>query len=203
MVWQPLLLPLHTRHRCCCRPTYAGMPVGDRLRVFSGYAASYDTRLRNPRWVLEHISAATLKSGGGNRKNSNFVEDAGRSVRAGLRPEGARRLAAMGGVGENALRIQLPPVYPAHLHIARLPLVQASSAVSAPSWATSAGPATIGGTMPPLPTTRAARGPWTTHSPSPTRALRQGAGMGWGLGGFCCRAAPRSAALCRIAALRY
>lgn len=58
-------------------PRPAGMPVGDRLRVFTHYAASFDTRLRNPRWVLEHLSADTLAGREGNRKHSDFVEDAG------------------------------------------------------------------------------------------------------------------------------
>lgn len=50
------------------------MPLGDRLRVFDGYVASIDTRLRNPRWVIEHVTAAGLK-GDGARGNSQFVED--------------------------------------------------------------------------------------------------------------------------------
>ncbi|PSC75639.1 Mitochondrial nuclease [Micractinium conductrix] len=54
-----------------------GMPVGDRLRLFSDYAASFDTRLRNPRWVLEHVTAAGLAVKGGTRADSQFQEDAG------------------------------------------------------------------------------------------------------------------------------
>jgi endonuclease G len=53
------------------------MPVGDRLRIFSGYAASFDTRLRNPRWVLEHITGEALARREGSRAGSTFVEDAG------------------------------------------------------------------------------------------------------------------------------
>jgi len=53
------------------------MPVGDRLRLFTNYAASFDTRLRNPRWVLEHINADKLGRGQGSRQNSEFVEDSG------------------------------------------------------------------------------------------------------------------------------
>ena len=53
------------------------MPVGDRLRLFSDYAASFDTRLRNPRWVLEHVTAAGLAVKGGTRADSQFQEDAG------------------------------------------------------------------------------------------------------------------------------
>ncbi|KAL4428150.1 hypothetical protein ABPG75_002239 [Micractinium tetrahymenae] len=54
-----------------------GMPVGDRLRLFSDYVASFDTRLRNPRWVLEHINRERLAGRDGNRQNSEFVEDSG------------------------------------------------------------------------------------------------------------------------------
>ncbi|KAI3428702.1 hypothetical protein D9Q98_007526 [Chlorella vulgaris] len=54
-----------------------GMPVGDRLRVFTDYASSFDTRLRNPRWVLEHIDADKVASREGSRKGSGFVEDKG------------------------------------------------------------------------------------------------------------------------------
>ncbi|KAL4420173.1 hypothetical protein ABPG77_008309 [Micractinium sp. CCAP 211/92] len=54
-----------------------GVPVGDRLRLFSDYAASFDTRLRNPRWVLERINRDTLAGKEGNRQRSEFVEDAG------------------------------------------------------------------------------------------------------------------------------
>lgn len=51
--------------------------MGDRLRVFSDYVASFDTRLRNPRWVLERINRDTLAGKEGNRQRSEFVEDAG------------------------------------------------------------------------------------------------------------------------------
>ncbi|PRW44603.1 mitochondrial nuclease [Chlorella sorokiniana] len=54
-----------------------GMPVGDRLRLFTDFAASFDTRLRNPRWVLEHINRGKLSSREGSRQNSEFVEDSG------------------------------------------------------------------------------------------------------------------------------
>jgi DNA/RNA endonuclease G (NUC1) len=55
----------------------AGMPVGDRLRLFSGFAVSFDTRLRNPRWVLEHITPGKLAVREGNRSSSDFREDKG------------------------------------------------------------------------------------------------------------------------------
>ena len=48
--------------------------MGDVLRVFDGYTASYDTRLRNPRWVLERITKESSK-GDGNRTNATFLED--------------------------------------------------------------------------------------------------------------------------------
>lgn len=51
--------------------------MGDRLRLFSDYVASFDTRLRNPRWVLERINRDTLAGKEGNRSRSEFVEDTG------------------------------------------------------------------------------------------------------------------------------
>jgi endonuclease G len=53
------------------------MPVGDRLRLHTDFLLSFDTRLRNPRWVLEHISRDKLRSRQGTRQNSQFAEDAG------------------------------------------------------------------------------------------------------------------------------
>lgn len=32
-----------------------GMPDDTVLRAFTDFVVSFDTRLRNPRWVLEHI----------------------------------------------------------------------------------------------------------------------------------------------------
>lgn len=37
--------------------------------------SSYDRRLRNPHWVVEHITPASLASKGGDRKHSTFLED--------------------------------------------------------------------------------------------------------------------------------
>lgn len=77
------LVPLKPHLLACCpnapaaTQTPAGMPVGDRLRVFTDYASSFDTRLRNPRWVLEHIDADKVASREGSRKGSGFVEDKG------------------------------------------------------------------------------------------------------------------------------
>ena len=33
-----------------------GAPSGENLRFFRNFVVSYDARLRNPRWVIEHIS---------------------------------------------------------------------------------------------------------------------------------------------------
>jgi DNA/RNA endonuclease G (NUC1) len=54
----------------------AGWPSGfeDLLRVRSGFVASYDARTRNPRWVLERITAESC-DGVGTRKKSRFAED--------------------------------------------------------------------------------------------------------------------------------
>jgi hypothetical protein len=46
---------------------HAGMPVSDRLRTYPHFVAYFDTRLRNPKWTLEHISDATLRGGTGRR----------------------------------------------------------------------------------------------------------------------------------------
>jgi hypothetical protein len=40
------------------------MPISDKLRFFSSYVVSYDTRLRNPRWVLEHFNRGGLNGDG-------------------------------------------------------------------------------------------------------------------------------------------
>lgn len=50
-------------------------PVAD-LAVRSALVSAYDRRLRNPHWVAEHITAASLAQRGGDRQNSVFVEDA-------------------------------------------------------------------------------------------------------------------------------
>ena len=51
------------------------MPVTNRLRVFSNFVALWDTRLRNPAWVLEYVSRETLEQREGSRGNSAFYED--------------------------------------------------------------------------------------------------------------------------------
>ncbi|GAA6060619.1 hypothetical protein JCM10212_006370 [Sporobolomyces blumeae] len=60
-------------------------PVSDIL-VRTGYTAAYDRRNRIPAWTAEHLTAASLKSGGGDRANSQFVEDVAipEMFRAGL-----------------------------------------------------------------------------------------------------------------------
>eukprot|EP00955_Chlamydomonas_euryale_P047950 353839-Chlamydomonas_euryale.AAC.39 len=50
-----LRLPIHNRKSC-----RAGAPISDAVRVFDGFAAAYDFRTRNPKWVLEHITAEGL-----------------------------------------------------------------------------------------------------------------------------------------------
>ncbi|ROV99159.1 hypothetical protein VMCG_06656 [Cytospora schulzeri] len=49
-------------------------PISD-LATRSGLVSSYDRRLRNPHWVVEHITPASLSAKNGDRKHSNFVED--------------------------------------------------------------------------------------------------------------------------------
>ncbi|CAM1505295.1 Fc.00g109320.m01.CDS01 [Cosmosporella sp. VM-42] len=49
-------------------------PIAD-VATRQGLVSSYDRRLRNPHWVVEHITPASLAMKGGDRKNSNFVED--------------------------------------------------------------------------------------------------------------------------------
>lgn len=51
-----------------------GAPIGDVLRTFDGFTVSYDTRLRNPRWVLERLTSDS-SNGDGNRQNVQFKED--------------------------------------------------------------------------------------------------------------------------------
>ncbi|TEA16739.1 Mitochondrial nuclease [Colletotrichum sidae] len=49
-------------------------PVAD-LATRSGLVSSYDRRTRNPHWVVEHITPASLAQREGDRKNSAFLED--------------------------------------------------------------------------------------------------------------------------------
>ncbi|OAA58606.1 mitochondrial nuclease [Niveomyces insectorum RCEF 264] len=51
-------------------------PVAD-LAQRSALVSAYDRRLRNPHWVAEHITPASLAVRDGDRQHSTFVEDAG------------------------------------------------------------------------------------------------------------------------------
>ncbi|GAA5947859.1 hypothetical protein JCM3765_001114 [Sporobolomyces pararoseus] len=60
-------------------------PVSDIL-VRTGYTAAYDRRNRIPAWTAEHLTKESLKSGGGDRNESRFMEDEDvpKMFRAGL-----------------------------------------------------------------------------------------------------------------------
>lgn len=45
------------------------------LATRAALVSSFDRRTRNPHWVVEHITPESLALGGGDRKNSNFMED--------------------------------------------------------------------------------------------------------------------------------
>src|SRR6187402_2611539 len=49
-------------------------PVAD-LATRHALISSFDRRLRNPSWVAEHITPASLAQSNGDRKHSVFVED--------------------------------------------------------------------------------------------------------------------------------
>ncbi|KAI0128895.1 DNA/RNA non-specific endonuclease [Xylariales sp. AK1849] len=51
-------------------------PVAD-IATRSALISSFDRRLRNPHWVIEHITPASLAQRDGDRKHSVFVEDEG------------------------------------------------------------------------------------------------------------------------------
>ncbi|OTB08006.1 hypothetical protein M426DRAFT_52679 [Hypoxylon sp. CI-4A] len=51
-------------------------PVAD-IATRKALISSFDRRLRNPHWVAEHITAASLAQRGGDRKHSVFLEDEG------------------------------------------------------------------------------------------------------------------------------
>jgi DNA/RNA endonuclease G (NUC1) len=51
-----------------------GMPVGSVLRPYTNFVSYFDTRTRNPHWVIERISEES-SNGDGNRKFSDFRED--------------------------------------------------------------------------------------------------------------------------------
>lgn len=51
-----------------------GLPSKDNLRLFNDFLISYDRRLRNPIWVMEHLNSEKL-DGSAKRDNSDFLED--------------------------------------------------------------------------------------------------------------------------------
>ncbi|KAI4870778.1 hypothetical protein F4820DRAFT_401916 [Hypoxylon rubiginosum] len=51
-------------------------PVAD-IATRQALISSFDRRLRNPHWVVEHITPASLAKRGGDRKHSVFLEDEG------------------------------------------------------------------------------------------------------------------------------
>ncbi|KAK4060741.1 uncharacterized protein Triagg1_10644 [Trichoderma aggressivum f. europaeum] len=51
-------------------------PVSD-IASRAALISSYDRRMRNPHWVVEHITPESLAKRDGDRKNSQFLEDAG------------------------------------------------------------------------------------------------------------------------------
>ncbi|KAJ6781633.1 hypothetical protein PWT90_08365 [Aphanocladium album] len=61
-------------------------PVSD-IASRSALISSYDRRTRNPQWVIEHITPASLALRDADRKHSNFLEDDGvpAKFRAGLK----------------------------------------------------------------------------------------------------------------------
>ncbi|RYP45795.1 hypothetical protein DL768_007914 [Monosporascus sp. mg162] len=51
-------------------------PISD-IAARSALISSFDRRLRNPQWVVEHITPASLEQREGDRKHSVFLEDEG------------------------------------------------------------------------------------------------------------------------------
>jgi len=49
-------------------------PVSD-IATRAAFISAYDRRTRNPHWVVEHITPASLAIRDGDRKNSTFIED--------------------------------------------------------------------------------------------------------------------------------
>ncbi|AGO11909.1 AaceriADR144Cp [[Ashbya] aceris (nom. inval.)] len=49
-------------------------PIHD-LQTREGFVSCYDRRMRNPYWVVEHVTAQSLAAKNGSRKNSIFKED--------------------------------------------------------------------------------------------------------------------------------
>lgn len=50
-----------------------GIPIKERIRIFTGYVAGYDASTRNPLWVLEHLNKENAY--GDAKRSDNFFED--------------------------------------------------------------------------------------------------------------------------------
>lgn len=70
----PLLSELISTSTRAFTRTISPGPVSDLL-VRTAYTAAYDRRNRIPAWTAEHLNAASLKSGGGDRQSATFRED--------------------------------------------------------------------------------------------------------------------------------
>ena len=47
-----------------CPLLAAGLPLSDPIRAYNNFVAGMDTRLRNPKWVIEHLTRDKLKGEG-------------------------------------------------------------------------------------------------------------------------------------------
>eukprot|EP00757_Euglenozoa_sp_SAG-D1_P018837 gene18837-890_t len=52
-----------------------GLPSEERIHYMPGYVSSANYHLREPNWVMEHVTAETVK-GEGTRESSNFKSEA-------------------------------------------------------------------------------------------------------------------------------
>jgi endonuclease G len=69
----------------------AGLPSGsETLRSFSGYVSCWDARTRNPKWVVERLTAADSSGGSASRVDVPFLEDSGLEARFRSRLEDFR-----------------------------------------------------------------------------------------------------------------
>lgn len=66
-----------------------GMPDGEQLRFFKNFVVCFDARMRNPRWVLEHITREQTR-GDGNRfaRLKKFTAKTDRSFMTRISHEG-------------------------------------------------------------------------------------------------------------------
>jgi DNA/RNA endonuclease G (NUC1) len=51
-----------------------GLPIKERIRIFSGFIAAYDPSTKNPMWVLEHLNRESAY--GEAQRTNMFFEDA-------------------------------------------------------------------------------------------------------------------------------